>query len=1251
MNNNISSDYEFLSSGGEMGQLIRDYNWSETPIGPIEIWPQSLKTCLRIMLTSRQPIWIGWGKELIKFYNDAYLSIVGGKHPWALGKPASIVWKDIWKDIEPLLKTVMEDNEGTYVESKLLIMERNGYPEETYYTFSYTPVPGDNGGIAGMFCANTDDTERIISQRQLKTLTQLGKVLTAATNNQEVIESTIETLKKNQQDFPFVLFYTHFENGAVIYKSSDAADSSLKCPEEINFDSLTVLSQVMQRAFDSRRAEILNDVSFFKELPKGIWTILPNKALILPISNIATKELYGYLVVGLNPYQLVNEKYLNFFTLLSDQIATSFANVRVLEEERKSAKALSEIDKAKTIFFSNISHEFRTPLTLLLGPMEEALDDPSTTAANRVRIDMAYRNAIRMQKLVNTLLDFSKIEAGRMEGRFISTDISTFTKDLVTTFSEAIEKTGILLHVDVQDISGNVYVDIDMWQKIVLNLISNAFKYTEKGEIKVSLTTHNEQLEFSVSDTGIGIPEGEKNQIFERFHRIENSMGRSQEGTGIGLSMVKELVNLHKGVINVESELGKGSTFTVQIPLGKSHLPKDKVDDSPIKPIISPYASSFVLEASKWISDKDLESISNHTADRNVEKGTKILIVDDNADLRDYITRLLERQYTIITAIDGEDAYSKILFYKPTLVLTDIMMPRLDGFGLLQKVRSHPDLRNIPVIFLSARAGEEAKVEGLNAGADDYLTKPFSAKELIARVETNIKIVKSRITAEQNLRAMVMQSPVATVLLRDENFIIDIVNETGLEIWGRKYEDVIGRPILEALPEIAEQGFGDLLNYVYTTGNIFRGDEVPVELKRHGKSETVYLNYIYQPLKKESGETFGIIAVGIDVSEQVYARKKVEQSERELYQLANAVPQLVWSTNENGEVLYFNNRISEYSGAIKRESGIWEWQRLIYPEDMEETGEQWISALQNGAAFQMEHRLLMNNGLFQWHLTRIVPHKDDSGQIVKWFGTTTNIHAWKEHQTILEQVVRDRTDELQKANSSLQRSNYELQQFAHVASHDLKEPLRKIKTFADRLRNDQSSILSEKGEVYLEKIDFGAGRMSTMIEGILNYSMIDTEDELTAINMDDVIKSIESDLEVLITEKQATLIYGELPVIEGVAILINQLFYNLLNNSLKFSSPGVDPIISISASTFVWDDIEYARFTVSDNGIGFEQAYTEKIFNAFTRLNSLDKYAGTGIGLAVCKKIVEKHSGKISAIGSLGKGATFIIELPLKKVR
>ncbi|MCU7549440.1 ATP-binding protein [Chitinophagaceae bacterium LB-8] len=1258
LDNKPSSTLEFLSGGGEMGERIRNFDWSTTPLGAFENWPQSLRTCIRIMLTSRQPIWIGWGKELIKFYNDPYQAIVGGKHPWALGKPASAVWKEIWKNIEPMLRQVMEKDEGTYVESQLLIMERNGYPEETYYTFSYTPIPGDDGKTEGMFCANTDDTDKIISERQLKTLTQLGKRLANCHCNQEVIENTIDTLQENPQDFPFALFHTIKDGKAILERFTTIGNHQNVFLKETLLDSDDPIAIAINRALTTRELHVFEyPEKILKHLPTGAWQVPPKHGIVIPIIQTGKNVPYGILVVGINPYRLLEEKYTSLFSLVGDQVATAFADVHVLEEERKRAEALAEIDKAKTTFFSNISHEFRTPLTLLLGPIEEALNDLNTIEENKRRMDIAYRNALRMQRLVNTLLEFSRIEAGRIEGWFTKVDICSLTQELASTFRSAIEKAGLQLQFHCEDIKSEVYVDVDMWEKIVLNLISNAFKYSKEGSITVSVKEESSMVQFSVADTGVGIPHDHLEKIFDRFHRIENIQGRSQEGSGIGLAMVKELVRLHQGSIEVESQVGRGSTFTVSIPVGKDHLPENKiVTDSSIS-VTARHADAYVQEAMKWIPSPEEDEQEESVADASKEptplntptdKKYKVLVVDDNSDMREYVERLLSVQFEVITAADGADAYRKVLHFNPDLLLSDVMMPKLDGFGLLEKVRQHPDRKMLPVILLSARAGEEAKVEGLEAGADDYLIKPFSAKELIARVDANIKISKSRIAAAKNLQNIIRHSPVATALLQGPSCIIEIANEMALEIWGRTNEEVIGKPLMQALPEIEAQGFGKLLAEVYTTGKTFRANETTVELIRFGQPQTVYVNFIFEPLRNDDSEITSIIAVGIDVTEQVISRRITEQSEKELNELANAVPQLVWAANQAGQITYFNDRVAEYGGANKNEDGTWTWEGLVHPDDLIATANTWKQALEQGTAYQAEQRIQMKDGTFRWHLSRAFPFKDKYGNILKWFGSATDIHVSKEHSTILEEEVRKRTAELHELNHSLQRSNDELQQFAHVTSHDLKEPLRKIKTFNSRLAEDPDNTLTEKSRKFIQKIDSASDRMFAMIEGVLNYSVLNaSEQKIEAVQLDGILQNIESDLELLITQKQAVLHYTGLPIIEGSAVLLYQLFYNLINNSLKFSKPDVPPVIHIFVDWGSHHESGWAVIKVQDNGIGFNQRYAERIFESFTRLNSKDQFEGTGLGLSLCKRIVERHGGSIEATGKLGEGAIFTIRLPI----
>jgi len=411
-------------------------------------------------------------------------------------------------------------------------------------------------------------------------------------------------------------------------------------------------------------------------------------------------------------------------------------------ELREANVKLGELDAAKTAFFSNVSHEFRTPLTLLLGPVEDALAEPpgALEPRQRQRLELVHYNALRLLKLVNALLDFSRIEAGRMQASFAPTDIARRTRELAGAFQSAADKAGLRLSIDCPALSEPAYVDQDMWEKIALNLISNAFKFTFEGEIAVALRESDAEFRLTVRDSGTGIPAQELPQVFERFHRVQGARSRSHEGTGIGLSLVRELAKLHGGTVAVESELGKGTVFTVSIPKGSGHLPSDSLAAAG-KPAQDLNAVTFAEEARRWLPAEPVQAAA---AAGPATRKRRILLVDDNADLRAYMAQLLEPHYQVDVAVDGEAGLAQAERELPDLVLSDVMMPRLDGFGLLRRLRAGPRTRHVPVILLSARAGEEASIEGLEAGADDYLIKPFSARELLARVRTHLDLALTR---------------------------------------------------------------------------------------------------------------------------------------------------------------------------------------------------------------------------------------------------------------------------------------------------------------------------------------------------------------------------------------------------------------------------------------------------------------------------------------------------------------------------
>jgi PAS domain S-box-containing protein len=826
-----------FAGGGETGALMRRIDWSQTPLGPIESWPQSLRTCVRIVLTSRQPMFVWWGDELINLYNDAYRSILGGKHPNALGMPADRVWAEIWEQVGPRAESALRSNEGTYDESMMLIMERYGYREETYYTFSYSPVPNDQGGTGGILCANTDVTGRIVSERRVTLLRELASRTANARTWSEACRLSALGLGSNPQDICFALIY-------MLNDSRDVLELAGNLRMEDGHAAAPALLQLNQNspwpietAMRTREIQFVPGVNQkFGNLPGGAWGEASTTAAVIPLIASGGIGRSGVLIAGLNPYRPVDDNYIGFLKLVAGQISASIANAEAYEQERRRAESLAELDRAKTIFFSNVSHEFRTPLTLMLGPLEDLMMDPEMKlrADESKLIETVHRNGLRLLRLVNTLLDFSRIEARRIQATYRPLDLAAHTADLASVFRSAMERGGLEYVVECDTLPEPIYVDLEMWEKIVLNLLSNAFKFTLRGKIELTLRAVDGHAELCVRDTGAGIPESELPRIFERFHRIDGTPGRTHEGTGIGLALVDELVRLHGGSVQVESRLGEGTTFAVKIPFGARHIASERILEESVAPQTTMGAAPFVQEAMRWLPDGDqvepstpdeLEKLDlpSLSAGIQLEEADKprVILADDNRDMREYVHRLLDRRYSVTVVGDGEQALAEVRKNPPDLVLTDVMMPKLDGFELLRALREDPATAALPVIMLSARAGEESESEGMEAGADDYLVKPFTARELMARVSAHVSMYRLRCEltkkerelrtraeeAERNYRAIV-ESILEGFVFIDRNWKIQYANERWAEFAGLDISDLIGHDLWESFPGLDETEFG-----------------------------------------------------------------------------------------------------------------------------------------------------------------------------------------------------------------------------------------------------------------------------------------------------------------------------------------------------------------------------------------------------------------------------------------------------------
>jgi signal transduction histidine kinase len=757
----------WVRAGGALGRLVRELDWANTPLGPFEEWPQSLKTVVRVMLTSRFAMWMSWGPELTFLYNDDYARMtLGKKHPWALGKPSREVWSEIWSDIGPRIQRVLDTGEATWDEALLLFLERSGYREETYHTFSYSPLSRDDGTVAGHLCVVTEETDRVIGERRLKTLRSLAGELTKTITEEEVVDCIARCLGDNQKDLPFALLYLFSEDGkeARLACQTGMWDGHAAAPESIDLAGTNQAWPVGELLNGKDSIVIENLSERFESVPSGAWDKPTWRALLLPITSQGQDKPAGVIIAGLNPFRPLDVSYAGFINLVAGQIAASIANARAYSAEKKRAEALAEIDRAKTAFFSNVSHEFRTPLTLMLGPLDDLLarSQAHLSATAKEQLELVSRNGSRLLRLVNTLLDFSRLEAGRVQAVYQATDLADLTSDLASVFRSATDKAGLRLVVDCPELGETVYVDRDMWEKIVLNLISNAFKFTFEGEIAVRLRRAGNMAELRVSDTGVGIPADALPKLFERFHRVPNMPSRTHEGSGIGLALVHELVKLHGGSVEVESTLGQGSTFVVSIPVGESHLTSGKnVGGSRSFSSTIVGAKSFVEEALRWLPDSDGRRDENIFVPDELlplplaplaAVRPRVFVADDNSDMRHYLARLLSEQYEVETFTDGQAALKAARERPPEIIVSDVMMPITDGFELVKALRADEETRTIPVILLSARAGEESRVEGIQAGADDYLIKPFSARELLARVSGRLEIARLQRDRESQLR-------------------------------------------------------------------------------------------------------------------------------------------------------------------------------------------------------------------------------------------------------------------------------------------------------------------------------------------------------------------------------------------------------------------------------------------------------------------------------------------------------------------
>lgn len=721
----------------EMAQRFEELDWSKTSIGPVARWPLTWRHAVDLILASSFPCAVGLGPELLYIYNDAFIALGGrARHPAALGRPVREVWREIWEPVlERRFTETLSTGRPTGEADLLMPLMRSGYLEETYLTFSFAALADDHGNPSGIFCTATENTGLVIAGRQLDCLRRLASHCACAESAAAACQLAAQALEGQRRDVPFAILYLLDSTGSRIESIATTGLSSL--PEGVpGVGSLDQMANAwpLATALSSHTPLLIDGVTDIVGAVLANPEVTPKQALATPFANGGPDAPKCVLVTGVNPMRPVGESR-RFFELVAAQVGTAISSARMRENSERRARELAALDRAKTVFFSNVSHELRTPLTLILEPLRQVLDCAELDPSDRELLLTARRAGTRLLKLVNSLLEFSRIEGGRIEARYVTTDLALFTADLASMFRSAFERAGLRFVIECASLPEPAYVDRDMWEKIVLNLLSNALKFTLTGEVRINVRAVADGFELEVADTGSGISAEDLPRIFDRFATIEAPRARTVERTGIGLSLVKERVKLHGGTIEAKSSPGAGTTITVRIPRGHAHLPQDRIVTEEPPSRTESAAQPYLEEALGWLPEGSEPTPAVPAAAPFQER---LLVVDDNADMRNYLLRLLQDRWQVDTASDGAAALEQIRERPPDLIIADIMMPNVDGLELLRRVRNEAATAQIPVLLLSARAGEEASVGGLRAGADDYLIKPFSRHELLARVESRL---------------------------------------------------------------------------------------------------------------------------------------------------------------------------------------------------------------------------------------------------------------------------------------------------------------------------------------------------------------------------------------------------------------------------------------------------------------------------------------------------------------------------------
>ncbi|MET3025571.1 PAS domain S-box protein [Flavobacterium sp. UW10123] len=1338
--NRKKKEHYFLSEGGEMGELIRSADWSQTPLGDPEKWPQSLKTMTAMLLGNPFGMYIAWGKNYTQIYNDAFRPILGAsKHPEALGGSSKDTFAEIWDTIGPMFADVMKGKAVSFPDFKVSL-HRNGYTEDCFFDFSYSPIKIEDGSIGGILVTVIETTEKKIVA--------------------DALQESNARFVNNIMQAPVAMCIFRGENHVV-----------------------EIANEQMLQLWETKAANVINK-PIFEALPglkkQGFDEILHN--VFTDGKKITTDELF----VQLNRNGQTENTYINFvYEALRETDGTISGVAAIATEVTAQVLARTKVEESEQKIRQLVENA-PFPIAVYVG--------------KEMRIELANDSIIKVwgkgpdvigktyTEILPELKDepiFKQVETVYETGKSFHSKNTRI--DLVV---DNVLKTSYFNYsfTPLYDLNGKIY-----------GVMNTAVDITDLSLAKQRIEESDKRFRNTVRQAPVGItilrgPE----YVVEMANEAYLKLVDREEQTFVGRPLYDSLPEVKETVSALlDNVLNTGIPFhgiEVPVPLNRYGKIETSYFDFLYHPLKEENGNiSGILVTVTEVSEKV-------EARKKIELNEdRLKIVVEASELGTWElnvkTRIPTYSQRYLEILGG---------YTEEIVLThEELLAHLHPDDLHIRNKGFKEALNTGFLNYEVRViWKDQSIHWIEGKGKVFYDENHEPEKLIGTIRdiTEEKKYQQKIEdSEKKLRNLIMQSPVPKAILRGTDFVIEMANFALLNnIWKKEETEVEGKKILDIFPELSNQKYATLLRKVYESGEVYSESESLLFIDNEKGGNQFYVDFEFAPLRESDNSISGIRITLIDVTEKVGARKKIEESEKRFRLLTESIPQLIWETDAYGNALFTSGRWLEYTGIEPGIEG--SWQKMIHPDDFEENVKIWQHALATGEMYRCDVRMRRKDGSYRWHTVIGEPVFALDNKIIKWVGAFTDIHTEKAFTHELEQQVTARTRELIQINESLQKSeeryhlmveevqeyailylnsngiienwnagaekikgykaeeiigkyfavfytekdqknnlpqkllqiarekgkvihegwrarkdgslfwasvvitavhnkqkevigfskvthdltekkkdedklrmnslelaqknneleemNKELQSFAYISSHDLQEPLRKIQTFASQIIEKEAEHLSENGKDKFKRMQNAAQRMQTLINDLLAYSRTNIQERIfIKTDLAQIINEVKEDLKEELDQKSAVIEIEQSVEVDIIPFQFKQLLYNLISNSLKFSNPDIPIVIKIRSKIALGRDLEneklipakkYCHIEVSDNGIGFEAQYSKKIFEVFQRLHGRDRYNGTGIGLAIVKKIIENHNGIITASGIQNKGASFDIYIPIK---